>query len=110
MLLACLTIMFVGPHVPDFAPLIRRYEVWLWLFLLLSGFYSLSFPAQWLWNTGHIAVAKRHAFKLLVNRLHSLTVGEKISCKNTLKKIGVSSRGLRTDWRSLHWHTTESSA
>jgi hypothetical protein len=71
------TALLVGPHVAAYAPLIQERRVWLWGFLLISGFYSATFPAQWAWETGKTAVARGHAKRRIVAKLQSLTVREK---------------------------------
>lgn len=75
--LVCVTALLVGPHVPEFSPVIRQYRVWLWVSLLVSGFYSVTFPVEWAWKTGRSAVAKRHEKRRIVARLQSLTLREK---------------------------------
>jgi hypothetical protein len=75
--LVCLTALLVGPHVSGSAPLIQQHRIWLWAVVLVSGFYSATFPVQWAWDSGKTAVARRHAKRHLVERLHSLTVREK---------------------------------
>lgn len=75
--LVCLTTLLVGPHVADSAPVIQQHRIWLWVVLLVSGFYSATFPIQWGWQRGEAARHNRHAKRHLVKRLHSLTVREK---------------------------------
>jgi Super-infection exclusion protein B len=75
--LVCVTALLVGPHVAAYAPLIQEHRVWLWGFLLISGFYSATFPVQWVWEMGKTAVTSRHAKRRIVARLQSLTVREK---------------------------------
>jgi len=75
--LVCLTVLLAGPHVAGFAPLVRQYAAWFWIFLLLSGFYSVSFPAQWVWKTSAHALAKQRNKQREISRLKSLTLAEK---------------------------------
>ena len=75
--LVCVTALLVGPHVAAYAPVIQEHRVWLWVFLLVSGFYSATFPLQWAWETGKTAATRRHATRRIVAKLQSLTVREK---------------------------------
>jgi Super-infection exclusion protein B len=74
--LACASLLAAN-RVPALAPIAQHYSGLIWFFMLVSGFYSLTFPAQW---AGH-AIGKRvrryQRMRACVGRLHSLTVDEK---------------------------------
>ncbi len=74
---ACLIALLEGPHFAVLAPLVQQHAAWLWFFLLVSGFYSISFPAQWAWNTTVQALDNRRARQREITRLESLTMDEK---------------------------------
>ena len=74
----CLVVLLVGTHVAVFAPiLIPTRLIWLWIGLLLSGFYSLSFPAQWVWKKCLHALFKHQNNQREISRIKSLTLDEK---------------------------------
>ena len=44
--LVCAAVLIGARHVSALAPLAQQYSTWIWALLLVSGFYSLTFPVQ----------------------------------------------------------------
>ncbi|MGA8439419.1 MAG: super-infection exclusion protein B [Candidatus Sulfotelmatobacter sp.] len=73
----CGTALPFGPRFVESASLIQQHRAWLWLLFLASDFYSVTFPAQWVWKASKTAVDRLRAKHRLAERLQSLTVDEK---------------------------------
>ncbi|HKV92397.1 MAG TPA: super-infection exclusion protein B [Candidatus Angelobacter sp.] len=73
----CLSLLLFGNWIAALAPLAQHYSGLIWFFMLISGFYTLTFPGQWAWNSFSERRKRRKERLRWIGRLHSLTVDEK---------------------------------
>lgn len=71
------TILFGARLLPGVSPLAQQYKAWIWVLLLLSGFYTLTFPTQWGYRAANERLQFYRGKRECIERLHSLTTAEK---------------------------------